>query len=585
MASRAKCKVFVRYESGYSKAMRVFGSFLLILALLLPGSVPMQADAYHASPKLVVVLVIDQFRGDYLDRYRDDFKTPNGFNLFLKKGVHFTDCYYDYANLVTAAGHSTIGTGSYTDGHKIPVNEWWEPGPGGKLRLVSSVSDDRYKLVGMPQGEETSPGASPHREAASTLGDELELATQGRARVFGVSFKDRAAILTSGHATKGAYWTDHDSGAFITSTYWMPELPAWTKAFNASDEREKARKAAGVPSGNFYEEVGQKPAAVQYMIDFAKALVKNENLGKNDVTDMLTLSISNTDILGHKVGPDSPRQHEMIDAVDVSLNDFFTFLDKQVGLQNVVVAPPGAQGVSPTMEAANEAQMPSVAIKSGAMLKGLEAGLQKKWPAKHDQKYVMGGEYPYIQLNQEAFEAVHVSELEAETTAGQVLESLLAENTVGIKRSGPAVPPGREADPLGLGTVYPVARMRSGEIPDTELGRRILHSYSPYVGWAIFVNFSAFQFPGNEKGATHYSSFAYDRHVPLDFYGAMFIPGTYHDRVAPVDIAATFASILRVNQPSSIEGKVLTQVMKPDTGSGTMARERVHDGGQRRAAR
>lgn len=563
--------------------MRVFASFLLVFTLLLPGSVPARADAYHATPKLVVVLVLDQFRGDYLDRYRDDFKTPNGFNLFLKKGVHFTDCYYDYANLVTAAGHSTIGTGSYTDGHKIPVNEWWEPGPNGKLRLVSSVSDDRYRLVGVPDGGEVSPGASPHREAASTLGDELELATQGRAKVFGISYKDRAAILTSGHATKGAFWTDHESGAFITSTYWMPELPAWAKAFNASDEREKTRKAAGVPTGNFYEDVGQKPAAVQYLIDFAKDLVKNENLGKNGVTDMLTLSISNTDILGHKVGPDSPKQREMIDGVDVSLNDFFTFLDKQVGLQNVVVALSGDHGVAPTMEAANNAQMPSVAINSGALLNALEAGLQKKWPAKHDLKYVLGGEYPYIQLNQDAFDAAHVDELDAETAAAQILQAELANQTsVSVKRSEQASPAGRLADPLGLGSVYPVAKMRSGEIPDTELGRRILHSYSPYVGWAIFVNFSAFQFPGSEKGATHYSSFAYDRHVPLDFYGAMFIPGTYHDRVAPVDIAATFASILRVNQPSSVEGRVLTQVLKPDTGSSAIAHEK--SAGQRRSA-
>jgi hypothetical protein len=551
--------------------MRTFASVLLILALLLPGAAPMYGDAYHATPKLVVVLVIDQFRGDYLDRYRDDFKTPNGFNLFLKKGVHFTDCYYDYANLVTAAGHSTIGTGSYTDGHKIPVNEWWEPDTDGKLRFVTSVSDDRYKLVGMPEGEATSPGASPHREAASTLGDELELATQGRAKVFGVSFKDRAAILTSGHATKGAFWTDHDSGAFITSSYWMQELPAWAKTFNASDERAKARQAAGVPTGNFYEEVGQKPAAVQYMMDFAKELVKNENLGKNGVTDMLTVSISNTDILGHKVGPDSPKQREMIDAVDVSLNDFFTFLDKQVGLQNVIVALSGDHGVAPTMRAANDAQMPSTAVKSAALLKGLEASLDKKWPVKKSEKYVLGGQFPYIQLNQKAFEAAHLSELEAETATAEMLEKLLTEDgeKLAVQSSRQSAPAGREADPLSLGSVYPVAKMRSGEIPDTELGRRILHSYSPYVGWAVFLNFSAFQFPGNEDGATHYSSFAYDRHVPLDFYGAMFIPGTYHDRVAPVDIAATFASILRVNQPSSIEGRVLTQVMKQDTGNGT----------------
>jgi len=554
--------------------MRAFVAALLVLALLVPGTTPARADAYHATPKLVVVLVIDQFRGDYLDRYRDDFKTPNGFNLFLKKGVHFTDCYYDYANLVTAAGHSTIGTGSYTDGHKIPINEWWEPGEDGKQELVTSVSDHRYKLVGVPEGGVVSPGASPRREAASTLGDELVLATQGRAKVFGVSFKDRAAILTSGHATKGAFWTDHDSGAFISSTYWMPELPAWAKTFNASDERAKARQAAGVPTGNFYEEVGQKPAAVQYMVNFAKTLVKSENLGKNEVTDMLTMSISNTDILGHKVGPDSPKQREMIASVDVALNDFFTFLDKQVGLQNVIVALSGDHGVAPTMRAANDAQMPSIALKSGVLLKAIEAGLDKKWPVKKGDKYLLGAEYPYIQLNEKAFEAAHLSELDAENAVAEELQNQLATNSsqVAVKRSKPEVVGGREADPLREATIFPVAKMRSGEIPDTELGRRIMHSYSPYVGWAIWVNFGAFEFAGTEEGATHYSSYAYDRHVPLDFYGAMFIPGTYHDRVAPVDIAATFASILRVNQPSSVEGHVLTRVMKPDTGARPVAK-------------
>src|SRR5882672_6598127 len=108
------------------KSMRAFVALLIILAILLPGAVPVRADAYHGTPKLVVVLVIDQFRGDYLDRYRDDFKTANGFNLFLKRGANFTDCYYDYANTMTAPGHSTIGTGAYTNGHGISLNEWWD---------------------------------------------------------------------------------------------------------------------------------------------------------------------------------------------------------------------------------------------------------------------------------------------------------------------------------------------------------------------------------------------------------------------------------------------------------------------------
>jgi arylsulfatase A-like enzyme len=554
--------------------MRAFVAAVLLVALVAPGSVPARADAYHASPKLVVIVVLDQFRGDYLDRYRDDFKTPNGFNLFLKKGVHFTECYYDYANLVTAAGHSTIGTGSYTDGHKIPLNQWVERGPDGKLHDVTSVSDERYRLVGVPEGGEVSPGASPHRLAASTVGDELVLATGGKSRVYGLSLKDRAAIMTSGHATKGAFWIDHASGAFITSTYWMPELPAWAKAFNASDARAKARKAADAAKDDFYEGVGQKPLGVQYLIDFAKELVQNERLGQNGATDMLALSISNTDILGHKVGPDSPRQREMIDGADVALNDFFNFLDKEVGLQNVMIALTGDHGVAPTMRAANDVQMPSQALKSATLLKAVEAGLQKRWPAKGDEKYVLTGEYPYIQLNQKLFEASHVSELDAETAAAEVLADVLARqgDQFAVKSANGAVPDGRQTEPLTLGSVYPVAKMRSGEIPDTELGRRILHSYSPYVGWAIWLNFSAFQFPGTEEGATHYSSFAYDRHVPLELYGAMFVPGTYHDRVAPVDIAATFASVLRVNQPSSVEGHVLTQVLKPDTGDGVAAR-------------
>jgi hypothetical protein len=212
-----------------------------------------RADGYDAKPKLVIVLVFDQFRGDFLDRYRAEFKAKNGWNLFLKQGAHFTDCYYDYANLVTAAGHATIGTGAYTDGHQIPLNEWYERSSDGTLRQVSSVADDRYKLVGAPTGTKDLTGASAHREMATTLGDELVLATQGRARVYGVSMKDRAAILTSGHATNGAFWIDHETGQWVTSTYWMKDLPQWAKDFNAGNHAAKARAESRVLQGSFYE--------------------------------------------------------------------------------------------------------------------------------------------------------------------------------------------------------------------------------------------------------------------------------------------------------------------------------------------
>src|ERR1700761_5380167 len=143
-----------------------------------------RASAYDAKPKLVVVLVIDQFRGDYLDRYRADFKAEDGFNLFLKKGAYFPQCYYEYANTMTAPGHSTIGTGAYTDGHNVGVNEWWDLSRS-TTHMVSSVEDADYPLVGA--SSDAALGASPRNELASTLGDEVVLSTGGRAKLYGVS--------------------------------------------------------------------------------------------------------------------------------------------------------------------------------------------------------------------------------------------------------------------------------------------------------------------------------------------------------------------------------------------------------------
>src|ERR1700734_3599123 len=159
---------------------------LTLAAVLILTSVSATfAPAYNAHPKLVVVIVIDQFRGDYLERYRDQFG-EGGFRLFLDHGANFTDCNYDYANTRTAPGHATLFTGAYSNGHGIAANEWWDP---QKKRMVTSVEDDTTKLVG---GTDDKAGASPHNLLADALGDELKLATQGRSRVFSLSLKDRA---------------------------------------------------------------------------------------------------------------------------------------------------------------------------------------------------------------------------------------------------------------------------------------------------------------------------------------------------------------------------------------------------------
>lgn len=535
--------------------------------LLLSCLRPCLGDAYDAQPKLVVILVFDQFRGDYLDRYRSEFRAKNGWNLFLKQGAHFTDCYYDYANLVTAAGHATIGTGAYTDGHGIPLNEWYETNSDGSLHLVSSVADDRYKLVGAPEGTTDLTGASPHREMATTLGDELVLATRGKARVYGVSLKDRAAILTSGHATKGAFWVDHETGTWETSTYWMKELPAWAAQFNASDHASVARKKSGFDQGSFYELVGRSAASVAYQLDFARALITGENLGHNPakVPDMITISISSTDINGHAFGPDDPSQEKLIVQSDAALDSFFTFLDTTVGLKNVVVAMTGDHGVATTQKAGEEAGMPVLGFSPEGFTTSLEQKLETKYPLKGKGKYVLQMDNPYLLLNRYAFEAAGVGEEEAENTAKGLVQEIFANFVASGKSSAP------RNEPPELTNIYTVAQMREGRLPQTQYGRLLSHSYSPYVGWALHLNFGPYQFPWRGSGTTHFTANSYDRHVPLELFGAEFVSGTYHGVVAPVDIAATIASVLRINRPSAAVGSVLVEAMRRDSSTASTA--------------
>jgi hypothetical protein len=549
--------------------MRKFAAALLCLLFPLSGVLPARADAYRAKPGLVVILVIDQFRGDYLERYRDDFKTANGFNLFLKRGANFTDCYYDYANTMTAPGHSTIGTGAYTNGHGISLNQWWDL-KRSTTHAVTSVEDEHYAIVGDPAS--TDVGASPRNELASTLGDEVVLATSGQSKLFGISLKDRAAILTSGHASNGAFWLDHASGKFVTSTYWEKQLPPWAQAFNDSDRANQALREAKAKPGQFYEDVGKSPASVSYLLDFAKALVAGEQMGRHKVTDVLTISISSTDILGHAVGPDAPEQRAMIDAVDVYLNAFFTWLDKNVdgGMGNVWVALTGDHGIAPVVSVAADLGMPAAIFDLRKLTAALNERLNERFSQGKQTKYVMNSEMPYLTLDPRPFVAEKVSEADAEGAVAEMvsdaLESTLSPAPEGVSQI-------RLLPRPAIRHSYTRVQMAAGQLPATEEGRLILHSYSSNGGWYVMISPGMYEIT-SAKGTNHFSPYSYDRHVPLAFYGSPFVPGTYHDRVAPVDLAATFASLLRVNQPSACVGHVLTVAIKQETHSMAPVAER-----------
>jgi len=536
-------------------------TLLVVLACCVCAS----ASAYNARPKLVVVIVIDQFRGDYLERYRDQFG-DGGFRVFLDRGAYFTDCNYDYANTRTAPGHATLFTGSYTSGHGIIANEWWDP---QKKKRVTSVEDAATKLVGIggdvkPAQAELgrgTPGASPHNLLSDTLGDELKLATGGKARVFAISLKDRAAVLPAGFSGDAAYWIDPKSGDWITSTYYRPDLPEWVRNFNGRrpgegraakywnrEWRDKENDGnilgstaprngkAGAPAG-FYEVVGSTPFANDYQLEFAKELVLYEKLGAGPATDLLVISLSANDILGHQVGPDSPQMRSMALELDRSLAEFFDFLGHQIGMANVWMALSADHGVAPLPEFAKTLRLPAANLDAKALREQINSLLSKKYAKKAD--YVLDLDYPVAWLDKDAFAG----------TVGSKDESV-AEDEVG-----------EAMKQIGFTRYFTKSQLARGDIPPTEIGRRYAHSYSPEGGYYVIGVPVPFQV-GITKGTDHATPFSYDTHVPLAFYGLAFQPGTYRTHAEPVDLAVTLASLLGINAPAQATGRVLTEALQ-----------------------
>jgi hypothetical protein len=504
------------------------------------------ASAYNGVPKLIVVVVIDQFRADYLERYREQF-SEGGFRVFLDRGAYFTDCNYDYANTRTAPGHATLFTGSYTSGHGILANEWWDP---QTKKHVTSVEDDTTRLLGTASG----PGASPHNLRSDTLGDELKLATGGKARVFAISLKDRAAILPAGFSGDGAYWIDSQTGAWITSTYYAQELPGWVRNFNDSQRAKKYWNREwkdtdghsfgstapqtgkdGKPVG-FFEVVGATPFANQYQFEFAKELVLYEKLGTGPATDLLAISLSANDILGHRVGPDSPEMRSMILETDRQLAEFITFIGHQIGLANVWMSLSADHGIPPLPEFAKSLRLPGANLDSRVLREEINSLLSKKYARKAE--YVLDLDYPLTWLDDQAFASAGKKESEAEEDAGEAMTK------------------------VGLAGYFTKSQLARGGTPNTELGRRYAHSYSAEGGWYVMGIPTPFQV-GIPKGTDHESPFSYDIHVPLAFYGLAFQPGVYRTHAEPVDLAVTLASLLGINAPAQATGRVLTEALRP----------------------
>ncbi len=338
----------------------------LCLALLMTLAFSPRAMAADPKPKLMVLVVVDQLRGDMPEKYYDRFG-PGGFKLLMDRGARYTNAHYRHGNTITAVGHATIATGGGSATHGMAGNDWYEDNGS---RLVYCVEDDNYIILGRKPKKNV--GVSPRNLTSSTFSDELILSNGGQSRVFGVSGKDRGAIIPAGHFGK-AFWYSSTNGQFITSTYYYSDYPAWAAEWNAKKPAERYRgkkwellkdretywrkdmddrpyeRGSKKLGGTFphpldggkpedlYSTIRSTPFVDVLTVEFAKTILDNEKLGQGAATDILTISLSCTDGIGHTFGPDSLEAEDNMLRLDALLADLFNHIDKRVGLNQTMI--------------------------------------------------------------------------------------------------------------------------------------------------------------------------------------------------------------------------------------------------------
>jgi predicted AlkP superfamily pyrophosphatase or phosphodiesterase len=350
----------------------------LILLLWLSvslGAQPQEAARQPLQPKLILAIMVDQLRYDYLTRFGGEF--TGGIKRLVDEGAVFTNAHYEATPTVTSVGHSILLTGAPPAMSGIVSNDWWDRAVG---KRVTSVSDDSTQLLGA-----TGTGSSPRKLLQSTVGDELKLSGRG-GKTIGISLKDRSAILPAGHTADGAYWFNGVTGAFVSSTYYFPKLPAWVEAFNRGHpaDRYAGRKwldteLPAAPGAGLYASLDATPFSDELLEQLAVSALTSEQLGTSDKVDLLAISYSATDYVGHRFGPDSPEVHDVVKHVDKMIGELLRAAEAQAGAGNVLVVFSADHGVAPVPEVNQERKMPGGRINWPAYAGAAELALAQRW--------------------------------------------------------------------------------------------------------------------------------------------------------------------------------------------------------------
>ena len=515
-------------------------------------------------PKLIVGIVIDQMRSDYIERYRDSFG-EGGFNLILKKGFYAANNHFSYMPTYTGPGHASIYTGTTPAVHGIASNNWYDP----QLKeVVYCTGDKSVRTIGAANADGQ---MSPARLKTTTITDELKLVSNFRSKVVSVSLKDRGAILPAGHMADGAFWLSNTD--FISSSFYMDELPAWVKAFNAKNWIDRYIEEgwnlllpadhyrSSLPDKNPYEfswegEEGSvfpkdlralaeangvnnmlrnSPHGNSLIFRFAEAALRNEQMGQDGDTDFLALGCSSTDYLGHNYGPRALEIEDTYIRLDREIEGFLNFLDTEVGIGNYTVFITADHGAAEVAQFSIDNGVPGGYIDRDADLEELDSLMSSIHPMGMELIEKVNDNKIFFDRTMLADQGIDVLEISGK----------LAEKLTGIS-SIYAAYPSKELVWSG-----------ASEFPANRVARGLYPAFSGDVTWVRESGWIAY----GKVGTTHGSPWNYDSHVPLMLYGSGVAPGVTYRETHICDIAPTLSMLFGIPLPSGATGMPIREAI------------------------
>ena len=522
-------------------------------------------NPFPEQPKLVVGIVVDQMRYDFLYRYYDKY-SPNGFKRLMNEGFNCRNNHYDYAPTVTAAGHAAIFTGSIPAINGMIGNEWFNQKTG---KVVYCVEDSSVRTV----GSDSKAGLmSPKNLLVSTITDQLKIANNFQSKTIGIALKDRGSILPAGHTANAAYWFDSKNGAWITSTFYMNNLPQWVNDFNGlkmpqkymaegwktllpieqytesvADDQPYESKLSGEKASTFPHELAAQagvnllevirttPFGNTLTKDFALAAIQNEKLGKSAKTDFLTVSFSSPDYVGHAFGPNSIEIEDTYLRLDRDIAEMLTSLDNSIGKGNYLVFLSADHGVADVPGFAQSQRIPAGVYDGGLSMKEIKSALKT---AFGEGEFIRAEDNSQLYLNQDIMKDKKVSYAQIHEIVRQTL----------LKRDDVA-------------DVVDLHNLANSTLPDYQLNY-VKNGFNPRRSGDIMIVLNPSWFAGRKQGTTHGSLYRYDTHVPLLFFGWKVKAGETTLRTNISDISPTVADLLNILEPNGSVGNVISGVKK-----------------------